>query len=217
MKLLTGWDWDKMTTICISFPNTFFQTNKKTLQFVLKGAVNRKSKFVQAMAGPEKTLIHYLSQWCSMANDAYMSLSDWLSWLLHVLERYIHAEKNGTVWPHEGYLHPHSWKRAIPTPRVGSGRRTGWPYFVKSPVARSDCGMVPWRPLADPGIGYALFDERLVHCQSKPMILQVVCLFFFTLRLNFFTRLWRDSCFLKASVAGFSLLTSLWMSLHMCL
>ena len=68
------------------------------------------------------------------ANGAYMSLSDWLSWLLHVLGRYIHTEKNGTVWAHEGYLHPHSWKWAIPTPQVGSGRGTGWPYFVKSPV-----------------------------------------------------------------------------------
>ena len=37
------------------------------------------------------------------ANGAYMSLSDWLSWLLHVLGRYIHTEKNGTVWAHEGY------------------------------------------------------------------------------------------------------------------
>ena len=43
------------------------------------------------------------------ANGAYMSLSDWLSWLLHVLGKYIHTEKNGTVWAHEGYFHPHSW------------------------------------------------------------------------------------------------------------
>ena len=27
------------------------------------------------------------------ANGAYMSLSDWFSWLLHVLGRYIHTEK----------------------------------------------------------------------------------------------------------------------------
>ena len=65
-----------MTTICISFPNTFFQTTKKTLQFVLKGAVNYKSKLVQAMAWhrvdtkplPESVVIQ--------AYGAHMSLSD---------------------------------------------------------------------------------------------------------------------------------------------
>ena len=55
------------------------------------------------------------------ANGAYMSLSDWWSWLLHVLRRYIHTEKNGTVWAHEGYFHPPSWKWAIPTLRLGRG------------------------------------------------------------------------------------------------
>ena len=78
-----------------------------------------------------------------MANGAYMSLSDWLSWLLHILGRYIHTEKNGTLWAHEGYLHPHIWKWAIPTPQVGSGRRTGWPYFVKSPLT---CNAAPSAP-----------------------------------------------------------------------
>ena len=43
------------------------------------------------------------------ANGAYVSLSDWLSCLLHVLGRYIHMEKNGTVGAHEGSLHPRSW------------------------------------------------------------------------------------------------------------
>ena len=50
MKLLTRWGRDKMTTICISFLNTFFQTTKKSLQFVPKSAVNYKAKLVQAMA-----------------------------------------------------------------------------------------------------------------------------------------------------------------------
>ena len=61
-------------------------------------------------------------------NGAYMRLSDWLGWLLHRFGKYIDAEKNGTVWAHEGYLHPHSWKWAIPTRQVGSGRGTGWPH-----------------------------------------------------------------------------------------
>ena len=51
-----------------------------------------------------------------------------------VLGKYIDAEKNGTIWAHEGYLHPCSWKWAIPTRQVGSGRGTGWPWFVKSPI-----------------------------------------------------------------------------------
>ena len=46
MKLLTRWGRDKMTTICMSFPNT----TKKSLQFVPKGAVNYESKLAQATA-----------------------------------------------------------------------------------------------------------------------------------------------------------------------
>ena len=134
MKLLTRWGWDKMTTICISFPNTFFKRLKKSLQFVLKGAVNYKSKLVPAMTWHREDTKPLPESVVIQANGAYMSLSDWLSWSLHVLGRYIHTEKNGTVWAHEGYLHPHSWKWAIPTPQVGSGWGTGWPYFVKSPV-----------------------------------------------------------------------------------
>ena len=107
MKLLTRWGWDKMITICISFPNTFFETTKKSLQFVLKGVVNYKSKLVQAMAWHrEDTKPLPESMVVIQANGAYMSLSDWLSWLLHVLGTYIHTEKNGTVWAHEGYLQP---------------------------------------------------------------------------------------------------------------
>ena len=60
---------------------------------------------------------------------------DWVDYFT-VLGKCIHAEKNGTVWAHEGYLHPHNWKWAIPTPQVGSGRGTGWPYFVKSPLTQ---------------------------------------------------------------------------------
>ena len=67
-------------------------------------------------------------------NGAYMlSRIDWVDYFT-VLGKYIDAEKNGTVLAHEGYLHPHSWKWAIPTRQVGSGRGTGWPWFVKSPM-----------------------------------------------------------------------------------
>ena len=91
MKLLTRWGWDKMTTICIWFPNNFFQTTKKSLQFVLKVAVNYKSKLVQAMAWHREDTKPLPESVVIQANGAYMSLSDWLSWLLHVLDRYIHT------------------------------------------------------------------------------------------------------------------------------
>ena len=61
-----------MTTICISFPNTLFQTTKKSLQFVPNGAVNYKSKLVQAMAWHREDTkpIPLVIQ----ANGAHMSL-----------------------------------------------------------------------------------------------------------------------------------------------
>ena len=84
--------------------------------------------------GTEKTLSPYLSQWWSRPMvHIWVIRIDWVD-CFTVLGKYIHAEKNSAVWAHEGYLHPHSWKWAIPTPQVGSGRRTGRPYFVKSPM-----------------------------------------------------------------------------------
>ena len=83
MKLLTRWGRDKMITSCISFPKTFFQTTKKSLQFVPKGAVNYKSKLVQAMAWHRENTKPLPEPAVIQADGAYMSLSDWLSWLLH--------------------------------------------------------------------------------------------------------------------------------------
>ena len=82
-SFLTRWGRDKMTTICISFPNTFCQTTKKSLQFVPKGAVNYKSKLVQAMAWHREDTKPLPGSVVIQANGAYMSLSDWLNWLLH--------------------------------------------------------------------------------------------------------------------------------------
>ena len=136
MKLLTRLGWDKMITICISFPNISFKRLKKSVQFVPKGAVNYKSKLVQAMAWhredtkplPGSVVIH-----CRPIVHIWVSRIDWVDYFT-VLGKYIHTEKNGTVWAREWCLHPHSWKWAIPTPQVGSGRGTGGPYFVKSPL-----------------------------------------------------------------------------------
>ena len=135
---------------------------KKSLQFVLKGAVNYKSKLVQAMAWHREDTKPLPESVVIQANGVNMSLSDWLSWLFHVLGRYIHTEKNGTVWAHEGYLHPHSWKWTSPTPQAGSGRGTGWPYFVKSPVAGTL--MLVRRRLLNEGKPRVLAPWMYLHC-----------------------------------------------------
>ena len=82
-SFLTRWGRNKMTTICISFPNNFCQTTKISLQFVPKGAVNYKSKLVQAMAWHREDTKPLPGSVVIQANGALMSLSDWLSWLLH--------------------------------------------------------------------------------------------------------------------------------------
>ena len=87
--------------------------------------------------GTEKTLtITWVSgdpgQWCIDESLGLIELITSPYW-----ENISMRRKNGTVWAHEGYLHPHNWKWAIPTPQVGSGRGTGWPYFVKSPLVLS--------------------------------------------------------------------------------
>ena len=65
-----------MTTICISFRNTFCQTTKTSLQFVPKGVVNYKSKLVQAMAWHREDTKPLPGSVVIQANGAYMSLSD---------------------------------------------------------------------------------------------------------------------------------------------
>ena len=75
--------------------------------------------------------------------------------------------KNGTVWAHEGYLHPHNWKWAIPTPQVGSGRGTGWPYFVKSPVALTHSVESPI--MVDPPVEYMVFRVQVKFVHSLLM------------------------------------------------
>ena len=83
----------------------------------------------------EKTLYisHYLSPGWLMVH-IWVSRIDWVDYFT-VLGKYIHAEKNGTVWAYEGCFHPHIWKWAIPTRQVGSGRGTGRPFFVNSRLA----------------------------------------------------------------------------------
>ena len=83
----------------------------------------------------------------------WVSRIDWVD-NFTVLGKYIHTAKKRYCWAHEGYFHPHNRKWAIPNPQVGSGRGTGWPYFVKSPLAAL------WRPRD--GSVWGLFRAREV-------------------------------------------------------
>ena len=115
----------------------FFKRLKNHCNLFLTVKLIMNKNWFRQWLGTEKTLSHYLSQWWSRPMvHIRVSRIDWVDYFT-VLGKYIHAEKNGTVWALEGYLHPHSWKWAILTPQVGSGREKGWPYFVKFPVRRS--------------------------------------------------------------------------------
>ena len=83
----------------------------------------------------------------------WVSRIDWVD-NFTVLGKYIHTAKKRYCWAHEGYFHPHNRKWAIPNPQVGSGRGTGWPYFVKSPLTAL------WRPRD--GSVWGLFRAREV-------------------------------------------------------
>ena len=88
-SFLTRWGRDMMTTICISFPNTFSQNNyKKSLQFV------QSMQFVQLIInqnwfrqwlGTAKTLSHYLSQWWS--RPMVHIWASWIDWFLHRIRK----------------------------------------------------------------------------------------------------------------------------------
>ena len=65
-----------MTPICISFPNIFFQTTKKSLQFVPKGVVDYKSKLIQAKAWHREETKPLFESVVIQTNGAHMSLSD---------------------------------------------------------------------------------------------------------------------------------------------
>ena len=121
-SFLTRWGRDKMTTICISFPNTFCQKTKKSLQFVPKGAVNYKSKLVQAMAWHKEDTKPLPGSVVTQVNGAYMSLSDWLSWLLHRIGKiYPCGEKKWHCLSTSGILHPITESGQFRPLRLGRG------------------------------------------------------------------------------------------------
>ena len=99
------------------------------------------------MACTKKTLSHYLSQWWSRPmGHICISRINWVDYFT-VLGKYSHTEKNGTVWAHERYLHPHSWKWVSggggggysSSSREGRLGRTLWPQNSTS-VAETEKG-----------------------------------------------------------------------------
>ena len=103
-----------------------------------------------------------------------VSRIDWVDYFT-VLGKYIDAEKNGTVWAHEGYLHPHSWKWAIPTRQVGSGRGTSWPWFVKSPLARGEMSdwVIPGKLYSGSLALWSVYDDKATHVTRNVQYLDI--------------------------------------------
>ena len=136
MPCLTHWGRYKMTTILhiIYKSLIFLPTTKQLLQVVPKGAV--EYKWFRQWLGSEQTPSHYLSQWWtgSMVHIR-VSRIDWVDNFTVLGKIYRCREKNGTIWAHEGYLHPHIAESGQCRPaRSGSGWGTGWPWFVTSPI-----------------------------------------------------------------------------------
>ena len=140
MKLLALCGWDKMTTICLSFPNTPFFFKRLiniSLQFVPNGAVNYKSKLVQAMAWYRGNTQPLPESGVIQANCAYMSLSDWLSWLLHrhgIGKIYPRGEKRYCLST-RGMLSPPYLKVGNSDPSGWVGARDGLTIFCKIPIS----------------------------------------------------------------------------------
>ena len=134
MKLLTHWGRDKITTICISFPNTFFSNAKKSPQFVLKGEVNYKSKLVQAMAWHREDTKPLPESVVIQSDSVYMTLSDWLSWLLHHIGKiYPYGEKQYCLST-RGIPSPPSLNVGNSDPSGRVGARDGSTIFCKIPT-----------------------------------------------------------------------------------
>ena len=150
MQLLILCGWDKMTTICLSLPNTFFFKRLKK-QFVPNGAVNYKSKLVQAMAWYREDIKPLPESLVIQANGAYMSLSDWLSWLLHRIGKiYPRGEKRyslSTRW----MLSPPYLKVGNSDPSGRVGARDGLTIFCKIP---NNGSLFSAHPLPRPSTNY---------------------------------------------------------------
>ena len=126
------------TTLHIISVSVFFKRLKSHRSLFLKVQLIINENLFRQWLGTEQTLNFKAlpESVVIQVNGAYKFLLDWLLITSSYWEMYIDAEKNGTVWAHEGYLHPHSWMCAIPTRQVGSGRGRDWLYFIESRTPR---------------------------------------------------------------------------------
>ena len=135
IKTSTRWHFAHFSK-CIFFTENV--STKISLKFVPKGPIDHKSELVQLLAWLQQAPSHYLSQWQSTS-------------MTHICGNRTHCvgdftlrentsikcgEKRYCNSTRDACFHPLSKTWAIPTCRVGTVLRTGWPYFVKYPLAR---------------------------------------------------------------------------------
>ena len=103
--------------------------------------------------GAAQTPSHYLSQyWSNSMAHIYVAGVHWVDYFNVQGKHNYKMRRKTVVLRARGLPSPHSWKWAIPTPRVGSGRGTGWPYLVKSPNSKvHEANMGPIWGRQDPG------------------------------------------------------------------
>ena len=112
----------------------FFKRLIKSMQCVPTGLVDYKTRIGSGngLAPSRHQAITWVSgnpgQWCIYASLGLIELITLPYWENVSTRRKRYCLS--TRW----IPSPHSWKRAIPTRQVGSGRRTGWPWFVNSPL-----------------------------------------------------------------------------------
>ena len=147
---------------CVRKCSLLFFSNDWKSNLFLTVLLIINQKWFRQWLGTEKTISHYPSNWWSrpMAH-IWVSRIDWVDYFT-VLGKYIHAEKNGTLWAHDGCFHPHIWKWAIPTPQVGwVHARDGLTIFCKIP---SDPWRDNWQQIS---VLLSFSDNRLDLCATQ--------------------------------------------------
>ena len=128
------------TTLHIISVSVFFKRLKSHRNLFLKVQLIINENLFRQWLGTEQTLdFNALPESVVIqVNGAYKFLLDWLLITSSYWEMYIDAEKNGTVWAHEGYLHPHSWMSGW------FGSREGLTIFYRIPNTTRDMSIFCW-------------------------------------------------------------------------
>ena len=135
LSFLTRWGRDKMTTICISFPNTFCQMTKNHCNLFPRVQLIINQNWFRQWLGTEKTLSHYLGQWWSRPMvHIWVSRIDWVDYFT-VLGKYIHAENKRYCLSTRGIPSPPKLKVDNSDPSGWVGARDGLTIFCKIPIS----------------------------------------------------------------------------------